>query len=102
MLAEPVQEELLARNRIFRENRPWPQLAGKTVILVDDGLASGYTMLAAVRVVRRRKPSQIVVAVPTASCKHYQAPCPPGGHYRLPKYPERLQLCRGRCLPKLV
>jgi putative phosphoribosyl transferase len=31
-LAEPVQEELLARNRIFRENRPWPELAGKTVI----------------------------------------------------------------------
>jgi predicted phosphoribosyltransferase len=67
VLAEPVQEELLARNIIFRENRPWPEIAGKTVILVDDGLASGYTMLAAVRVVRRRKPSQIVVAVPTAS-----------------------------------
>jgi putative phosphoribosyl transferase len=67
VLAEPVQEELLARNIIFRENRPWPELSGKTVILVDDGLASGYTMLAAVRAVRRRKPSQIVVAVPTAS-----------------------------------
>ena len=66
VLAEPVQEELQARNRIFRENRPWPELAGKTVILVDDGLASGYTMLAAVRAVRRHKPSQIVVAVPTA------------------------------------
>jgi predicted phosphoribosyltransferase len=66
-LAEPVQEELLARNRIFREDRPWPEMAGKIVILVDDGLASGYTMLAAVRAVRRRKPSQIVVAVPTAS-----------------------------------
>lgn len=65
--AKPVQEELLARNRIFREDRPWPDLAGKIVILVDDGLASGYTMLAAVRVVRRRKPSKIVVAVPTAS-----------------------------------
>jgi predicted phosphoribosyltransferase len=67
VLAKPVHEGLLARNRIFREDRPWPELAGKTVILVDDGLASGYTMLAAVRVVQRRKPSQIVVAVPTAS-----------------------------------
>ena len=67
VLAEPVQEELQARNRIFRENRPWPNLAGKIVILVDDGLASGYTMLAAVRVVRRHKASRIVVAVPTAS-----------------------------------
>lgn len=66
VLAEPVREELQARNRIFRENRPWPELAGKTVILVDDGLASGYTMLAAVRAVRRHKLSQIVVAVPTA------------------------------------
>ena len=66
VLAGPVQEELQARNRIFRENRPWPELAGKTVILVDDGLASGYTMLAAVRAVRRHMPSQIVVAVPTA------------------------------------
>ena len=62
-----MQEELLARNRIFREDRPWPDLAGKTVILVDDGLASGYTMLAAIRAVARRKPSKIVVAVPTAS-----------------------------------
>ena len=102
VLAEPVQEELQARNRIFRENRPWPELAGKTVILVDDGLASGYTMLAAVRVVRRHK------ALPDSSGrsyrlrKHYQARCPSGGHYRLPKYPERLQLCRGRCLSKLV
>ncbi|MCX6677529.1 MAG: phosphoribosyltransferase family protein [Methanothrix sp.] len=67
VLAEPVQEELLARNRIFREDRPWPEIAGKTVILVDDGLASGYTMMTAVRAVRRRKPSRIVVAVPTAS-----------------------------------
>ena len=67
LLAEPVREELSTRNRIFREDRPWPELEGKTVILADDGLASGYTMLAAVRVVRRRKPSQIIVAVPTAS-----------------------------------
>lgn len=42
-------------------------LEGKTVILVDDGLASGYTMMAAARLVRRRKPATIVVAIPTAS-----------------------------------
>jgi putative phosphoribosyl transferase len=66
-LAGPVREELLARNRIFRESRPWPEIKGKIVILADDGLASGYTMLAAARVVRRREPKQIVIAVPTAS-----------------------------------
>jgi predicted phosphoribosyltransferase len=44
-----------------------PQLRDKTIILVDDGLASGFTMLTAVRSIRKRKPKKIVVAVPTAS-----------------------------------
>ena len=66
-LAEPVREELKKRNHIFREDRPWPDLKGKVVILADDGLASGYTMMTAARMVRRRGPEKIVVAVPTAS-----------------------------------
>ncbi|MGC9515119.1 phosphoribosyltransferase [Methanocrinis sp.] len=66
-LSKPVREELEERNRLFREGRPEPVLRGKIAILVDDGLASGYTMMAAVRMVRRREPSRIVVAVPTAS-----------------------------------
>jgi putative phosphoribosyl transferase len=66
-LAKPVREELKARNRIFREDRPWPDLKGKVVILADDGLASGYTMMTAARMVRRRGPEKIAVAVPTAS-----------------------------------
>ncbi len=66
-LARPVREELRTRNRIFRQDRPWPELEGRTVILVDDGLASGYTMLAAVKMVRRRSPGQVVIAVPTGS-----------------------------------
>jgi putative phosphoribosyl transferase len=66
-LAKPVRKELLARNQLFRENRPLPKMKGRIVILVDDGLASGYTMITAARMVRRREPSQIVVAVPTAS-----------------------------------
>jgi predicted phosphoribosyltransferase len=44
-----------------------PHLKGKVVLLVDDGLASGYSMMAAVRYVRARDPKEIVVAVPTAS-----------------------------------
>lgn len=66
-LAGPVKKELETRNRVFRGSRPWPDLKGRIVILVDDGLASGYTMMAAVRAVQRREPSQVVVAVPTAS-----------------------------------
>jgi putative phosphoribosyl transferase len=66
-LKKQVEEELKIRNQIFRENRPWPDLNGKVVILVDDGLASGYTMMTAVRMVKRYNPEKIVVAVPTAS-----------------------------------
>ncbi|MHC1688085.1 MAG: phosphoribosyltransferase [Methanothrix sp.] len=65
--AELVLEELKARNRIFRGNRPQTDLKGKVVILTDDGLASGYTMMAAARMVGRQQPERIVVAVPTAS-----------------------------------
>ena len=43
------------------------EIKGKTAILVDDGLASGYTMLAAIRSTRKRNPRRVVVAVPTAS-----------------------------------
>jgi predicted phosphoribosyltransferase len=66
-LARPVREELERRNSLFRQSRPWPDLEGKEAILVDDGLASGYTMMAAARAVRKREPEKIVVAVPTAS-----------------------------------
>jgi len=66
-LAGPVRVELQARNHLFRQDRPWPELKGRVAILVDDGLASGYTMLTAIQIVRRRKPAQVVVAVPTAS-----------------------------------
>lgn len=53
--------------RKFRGNRPFPDLNGKTVILVDDGLASGFTMLAAAKSIRNQHPEKIVIAVPTAS-----------------------------------
>ena len=66
-LAEPVRDELKRRNHIFREDRPWPDLKGKVVILADDGLASGYTMITSARMVSRHKPEKIVIAVPTAS-----------------------------------
>ncbi|MFB3763789.1 MAG: phosphoribosyltransferase [Methanotrichaceae archaeon] len=66
-LAKPVKEELAARNNIFRQGRPMSDVEDKIAILVDDGLASGYTMMAAAQMVYRRNPAMIVVAVPTAS-----------------------------------
>jgi len=58
--------KVIRRLKELRGNRPFPQLKGKTVILVDDGLASGITMLAAVKAVKKLGAERIVVAVPTA------------------------------------
>jgi putative phosphoribosyl transferase len=60
-------EELERRERLYRGRRPLPVLAGRTVILVDDGLATGSTMLAAVHHVRSARPKTVIVAVPVAS-----------------------------------
>lgn len=65
--AEKTFDVIKRRNQIFRGGRPFPPLKDRSVILVDDGLASGYTMLAAVRSVKRKTPEKIIVAVPTAS-----------------------------------
>jgi putative phosphoribosyl transferase len=64
---EREQRELLWRERLYRNDRPFPDLHEKTVIVVDDGLATGASMLAAVRALRRLSPASIVVAVPVAA-----------------------------------
>jgi putative phosphoribosyl transferase len=61
------QRELDRRERAYRGNRPRLPLAGRTVILVDDGLATGASMRAAVAAVRAEKPARIIVAVPTGA-----------------------------------
>jgi predicted phosphoribosyltransferase len=66
---EKTRETLKKRNLLFRQGRDFPSLKDKTVILVDDGLASGYTMIAAIEFVKKRNPSKIVVAAPTGSHK---------------------------------
>jgi len=66
-LAEEQRRELVRRERVYRGDRPPLELKGKTVILVDDGLATGSTMLAAVRAARKADAASIVVAAPVAS-----------------------------------
>jgi predicted phosphoribosyltransferase len=61
------REELERRERLYRGDRPPPDVRGRTVILVDDGLATGATMHAAIEALRLQNPARIVVAVPTAS-----------------------------------
>ncbi len=65
--AEKTKRVMEQRNIRFRGTRPLPQLKDKYVIIVDDGLASGYTMMAAIRWVKGMAPREIVVAVPTGS-----------------------------------
>lgn len=55
------------RSRKFRRKRPFPDITDRAVILVDDGLASGYTMRAAIAYVRKRRPGSVAIAVPTGS-----------------------------------
>jgi len=59
--------ELGRRERLYRAGRPPLALAGSTVVLVDDGLATGATMLAAIAAVRVQRPARVVVAVPVAA-----------------------------------
>lgn len=59
--------ELSRREKLFRMNRPDLQLTGKTILVIDDGLATGSTMLAAVSAIKQHFPKKIVVAVPVAS-----------------------------------
>jgi putative phosphoribosyl transferase len=65
-VTEVEREELHRREKNYRGTIPPLDLAGKTVILVDDGIATGSTMQAAIAVVRSRNPQRVVVAVPTA------------------------------------
>jgi predicted phosphoribosyltransferase len=62
-----TQRVLRSREEVFRRGRPQPELKDRQVILVDDGLASGYTMMAAVDFARHKEVRQVIVAVPTAS-----------------------------------
>lgn len=72
-VAAREEQEAERREQLYRGNRPALELRDRTVILVDDGLATGSTMLAAVKCVKSLQPSTVIVAVPVASmqaCAH--------------------------------
>ena len=66
-VAAREQQELERRERAYRDDCPPPDVRNKTVILVDDGLATGSTMRAAAAALREQQPERLVVAVPTAA-----------------------------------
>jgi erythromycin esterase-like protein/predicted phosphoribosyltransferase len=73
-VAEREGRELSRREAAYRGGRPPLELAGKTVILVDDGLATGASMFAAVQALREMEPAEIVIAVPAApesTCREF-------------------------------
>jgi putative phosphoribosyl transferase len=61
-----VREEIERRNEVYRGARPYPNVTRRLVIVVDDGLATGYTVLAAVESLKKHKPKELVVATPVA------------------------------------
>jgi putative phosphoribosyl transferase len=64
---EKTRQKVERRVKKFRGDQPWPDFSGRIAVLVDDGLASGFTMLVAVAAVRRLKAQGVMVAVPTGS-----------------------------------
>jgi predicted phosphoribosyltransferase len=72
-VAKREAQELKRRENLYRGNRPLPELSNRTVILVDDGLATGASMRAAVAGLRAQRPARIVIAVPAAAPEVCQA-----------------------------
>ena len=65
--ASKVRADIKQRSILYKGERPLVRVSGRVAIIIDDGLASGFTMMAAVESVRHRQPTEIVVGVPVAS-----------------------------------
>lgn len=65
-IAAAELQELRRRERVYRDERPTPEIQGRCIILIDDGLATGATMQAAIAAIRQQRPAEVVVAVPVA------------------------------------
>jgi putative phosphoribosyl transferase len=74
-VAEKERKELERRAEAYRNGRPEPVIEGKTIILIDDGLATGATMRAAAYAIKQQKPAKVVIAVPVSSpetCEEFE------------------------------
>lgn len=65
-IAENQVKEISRRTKIYRGEKPKEELENKNVILVDDGIATGYTIMAAIKSIKKRNPKKIILAVPVA------------------------------------
>jgi putative phosphoribosyl transferase len=71
------QKELERRETLYRGGRPAPEISGKTVILIDDGIATGTSMRSAVEVLKKQRPARVIIAVPVAArstCEEFNKP----------------------------
>jgi putative phosphoribosyl transferase len=71
-VADREKRELDRRDRLYRGDRPTPQIRDRTVILVDDGIATGSTLRAAIAAIKPQQPHEIIVAIPVAPPIVYQ------------------------------
>ena len=86
-----IRADIKQRSLLYKGNQPIVRVGGKTVIIIDDGLASGFTMMAAVESVRHRQPKEIIVAVPVASAVAFE---------RLEKVANKVVACNVGYMPK--
>ena len=66
-IIENQKREILRRIEVLRGGRPLPEMSGRIVILVDDGIAMGSTMMASITLCKNQKPSQLIIASPVSS-----------------------------------
>ncbi len=70
-IVDEVYEEVLRRDKLYRGSRPFPELKDRCVVIVDDGLATGFTMLAAIQFAKEKEAVKILCAVPVAHENSY-------------------------------
>ncbi|MFC2068649.1 phosphoribosyltransferase [Chloroflexota bacterium] len=91
--ARRVRIEIKRRSLLYKGDQPLVKINGRTTIIIDDGMASGITMIAAVESVRHRQPGEVVVAVPCAAAMAVR---------KLEKVADRVITCSSDLVPKFV